>query len=234
MADAIGDVQRLIDDYTAQDRTIRLLEAGCGSMSKLRLSPNVQVTGVDISEKQLARNTELCERILGDIQTCSLPTRSFDVIICWDVLEHLHNPQLALTNFFRAIKPDGLIILAFPNLYSLKGMITKLTPHFVHVWYYRHLLHTPEAGLHDTPPFVTPFRLAATYPSIRQLAAANHARVQYFALRESNDMRYVRRNFRFIAFIMRTASIISRLLTLGRIDAMDSDCIMVLRSGANA
>jgi hypothetical protein len=113
-------------------------------------------------------------------------------------------------------------------------MITKLTPHFVHVWYYRHLLHTPDAGINDTPPFVTPFRLAATYPAIRRLAAAHHTRVEYFALRESNDMRYVRKNFRFIDFIIRTASVMSRAVTLGRVDAVNSDCIMVLRSGANA
>lgn len=234
MPDAVSELQRLIDGYMTAGGTVRLLEAGCGSMSKVRLSENVEVVGVDISAKQLERNPGLHERILADIQNFDLPERSFDMIICWDVLEHLDAPQKALANFYRAIKPGGLIILAFPNLYSLKGLITKLTPHFMHVWYYRYLLHSENAGADDTPPFVTPFRTTATYPSIRRSARAHRAAVVLFALRESNDMQYVRKNFRFMDVVMRTASVISRALSGGRIDAMHSDCILVLRAGASA
>jgi SAM-dependent methyltransferase len=234
MSDAIGELQRLIDDYAGAGGTIRLLEAGCGSMSKVRLGSNVQIVGIDISEKQLARNNDLHERILADIQTYKLPEQSFDMIICWDVLEHLNDPLKALSNFFSAAKPGGLIILAFPNLFSLKGLITKLTPHAVHVWYYRRLLHVPNAGANDTPPFMTPFRLSATYPSIRRHARSYHASVAFLGFRESPDMQYVRRNYWFMNVVMKSASAITRFLTFGRIDAIHSDCILVLRAGAAA
>jgi len=234
MSDALSELQRLIDGHVAGGRAIRLLEAGCGSMSKVRLGENVEVVGIDISAQQLERNPGLHECILGDIQSYPLQEHGFDIIICWDVLEHLDEPRKALTNFFRAAKPGGLIILAFPNLYSLKGVITKLTPHIVHVWYYKYLLHIPDAGVDDTPPFVTTFRLAVTHPAIRRLAEAHSAEVAFFALRESHDMKYVRRKFRFMNAIMTGASLVSRALSFGRVDALHSDCILVLRAGATA
>lgn len=223
-------LQAIIDDYVTEKSDCRLLEAGCGSMSMVRLDKEVHVTGIDISELQLARNRELSERIQGDIQTYQFAPRSYDIIICWHVLEHLSAPQLAVDNFLRAVKPGGLIILAYPNLYSLKGVVTKLTPHIVHIWYYRYLLHQPEAGKNDTAPFVTPFRMAATYPEIRRRAASHGASEVLFVLRESDSMRYVRRNFWYLDLIIKASSSISRASTFGRLDVAHSDCVQVLKS----
>ena len=231
MSSAIEGLQRLIDDYVGSTDGIQVLEAGCGSMSKVNLGKNVRMVGIDISEKQLDRNEVLHEKILGDVHTYPLPRRSFDIIICWDVLEHLENPRKALENFFNACKPNGLIILAFPNLFSLKGVLTKFTPHLVHVWYYRYLLGMKDAGKDDQPPFVTRFRLAMTYPAIRQLAISANATVAYFAFRESPDMRFIRDKYWFINVLLKTTSFISRNLTLGAVDLINSDCIMVLRAG---
>ena len=234
MSDVLSELQRVIDSHLASGDGFRLLEAGCGSMSKVQLSEKVHITGIDISEMQLARNNSLDERIVGDIQTWKFPKHSFDIIICWEVLEHLNYPDRALDNFFDSVKPGGLIILAYPNLYSLKGMITKFTPHQVHIWYYRHLLHRPDAGINDTAPFTTPFRSAATYPTIRRLAKSHSATEVFFALRESSSMQYVRQNFWALNLIMKTASFASRALTMGRVDLIQSDVIQVLQTSPGA
>lgn len=42
--------------------------------------------------------------------------------------------------------PGGQIVVAAPNPYSVKGFVTRYTPHWFHVWYYRHVLHRPQAG----------------------------------------------------------------------------------------
>lgn len=232
MTDALEELQLLLDRHIAGGQVLRVLEAGCGSMSKVRLPADAYIVGIDISAKQLERNSGLDARILGDIETYPLPEGSFDIIICWDVLEHLPSPEKALKNFFRAARPGGLIVLAFPNLLSLKGLITKLTPHFIHVWYYRYLLHVPDAGLNDTCPFVTYLRLTATYPAIRKMASRHGASVAMLGMRESNDMRYVRDHFWPINVVMKTAGALSRAVSMGRINAMDSDCVLVLRAGS--
>ncbi len=231
MPDAIAELQKFIDDEVAKKSVVRLLEAGCGSASKIRWSEKFDITGIDISQAQLARNAQVNTKIVGDIQSYKFEKQSFDMIVCWEVLEHLDHPELALRNFFEAVKPDGLVIVAYPNLYSLKGVITKFTPHFVHVWYYRYLLRRPEAGKNDTVPFVAPFRLSATYPAIRRLASSYNAREVFFALRESYSMQYVRNNFRTIGAAMKATSLVSRALTFGKVDAILSDCIQVFRAG---
>src|SRR5439155_1728066 len=79
------------------------------------------------------------EKILGDIQTYPLPN-DLDAVVCWDVLEHLPEPDRALRNFFQAVKPGGVIVVKSPNTRSLKALVTKLTPLRFHTWYYRRLL----------------------------------------------------------------------------------------------
>lgn len=72
------------------------------------------VDGVDISQHQLDLNNHLSTKILGDIEEYDLGKSVYDLIICWDVVEHLPNPASALKIFFRAIKPNGIIIVGYP------------------------------------------------------------------------------------------------------------------------
>ena len=130
-------LQDLVDKQL-NGRAVRLLEAGCGSASHINFGGDVWITGIDISNKQLERHSSLNEKVLGDIQCYEFAPRSFDAIICWDVLEHLPQPKLALRKFAQAIKPGGIVILKLPNVLSLKGLITKFFPHYFHVLAYRY------------------------------------------------------------------------------------------------
>ena len=233
MSDAIQKLQEVIDNYLKAG-PCTILEAGCGSMSKVQLNSDIYLVGMDISEKQLARNNYLHEKILGDLHTYPIPSKKFDIIICWDVLEHLDRPRLVIENFLTACKPGGLIILAFPNLFSVKGVITKLTPHVFHVWYYKYILGDRDAGKDDQPPFVTKLRLAMSYPAIRRFVQARGATVELLAFRECNDMKTARSRFAIINALIGTASAITKALTYGRADAADSDCILVVRAGYNS
>jgi SAM-dependent methyltransferase len=122
--------------------SLRVLEAGCGSATQIKLKGTTHTVGIDISMEQLARNLELQEKILGDIQDYPLPKEEFDVVVCWMVLEHVPRPREALVNLFGAVKPSGLVILGIPSLFSLKGIVTKLTPFSFHRWFYRFMRYT--------------------------------------------------------------------------------------------
>lgn len=130
-----------------RQRPLRVLEAGCGSTSHLPLDASWHLTGIDLSERQLARNTQLHERIHGNLEEYRWDKGqgNFDLVICWDVIEHLPNPQKALANLFEALAPGGLLVLAFPNLHSVKGWVTKLTPYWVHMFFYRFIIGTRRA-----------------------------------------------------------------------------------------
>jgi len=171
----------IIKNHFASQSQVKILEAGCGSATHIPLPEEYIVTGIDISQKQLERNTNLSEKILGDIQTYPFEPNSFDMVISWYVLEHLKYPKKAIQNFKNAIKPNGLIVLAIPNIWSVKGIITKLTPTFVHVWFYKHIFKRKAAGKDDVGPFKTFLKTSISPNNIREYACKNTLEVIHFA-----------------------------------------------------
>jgi ubiquinone/menaquinone biosynthesis C-methylase UbiE len=85
-------------------------------------------------------------RVIGDAQALPFKPAIFDIIFCTYVLEHLPDPQQALQGMFAAVKEGGLLVLDFPNLYSLKGLAAKFTPLWFHRWVYRWILNKPGPG----------------------------------------------------------------------------------------
>lgn len=43
-----------------------------------------------------------------------LATERYDVVICEQVLEHLHHPQVALADMYRVLRPEGRLVLGVP------------------------------------------------------------------------------------------------------------------------
>ena len=175
---------RILQDRLNQlivKKGLTVLEAGCGSISHIALGDVDKIVGIDISEKQLGRNQQLDEKILGDIQTYDLGDQQFDIVVSWDVLEHIERPEKALDNFFKAVKADGLIILAAPNFYSLKGFVTWLMPHIMHVWFYRYLIGDKRAGTQDFGPFKTYLKSAMWPKNINKKARKSGFSVEFFS-----------------------------------------------------
>jgi ubiquinone/menaquinone biosynthesis C-methylase UbiE len=46
---------------------------------------------------------------------------SFDVVLCYDVLEHVQNPETTLAEVYRVLKPGGLFLAVFPPYFHPKG-----------------------------------------------------------------------------------------------------------------
>ena len=57
------------------------------------------VTVVDIDEDQIRNNDYAQKAILGDIQTYRFKPNSFDLVICYNVIEHVPDVEAALLNF---------------------------------------------------------------------------------------------------------------------------------------
>ncbi len=136
---------------------LAIYEAGGGSTSFLPLNilNRAHVTVVDIDENQIRNNDYAQEKILGDIQTHRFAPESFDLVICYNVVEHLPDVESALLGFCESLKQGGLILIGAPNPKSLSGMVTKHTPHWFHVWFYRYVRGDKEAGLPGEAPFPT-------------------------------------------------------------------------------
>jgi len=77
-------------------------------------------------------NKELNPDILCDLNYEAIPIddKSFDVVVVGEVLEHLINPYRIVREFYRILKPNGILIVSVPNISSLvsriKGLFGKL------------------------------------------------------------------------------------------------------------
>lgn len=205
-------------------RHIKLLEAGCGSATHIKFNADVYAVGIDISREQLEKNDMVQEKILGDIQDCILPEREFDVVICWTVLEHLSKPKDALLNIFHTIKPQGLLILAFPNLLSIKGLLTKITPFWFHEAFYRFVWHTGR-------PFPTYLRLGILPRRVIQLAQDHGFSVEFCKLVQDPVWERLRTRSRFIDLTFSAVDSATRLVPFGKVRSPVLDnCVMILRN----
>ena len=223
----------VLESWMARHDRFRALEAGGGSMSHLDLHGAADLTVIDISAEQLARNTTAARKVLGDLHTYEFEPGSFDLICCWDVVEHLDDPGRVVASFARWIRPDGLILIAAPNPTSLSGLVTRLTPHWVHVFVYRHLFRNPDAGRPGGPPFRTHMR-REMFPS-RLARALEREGLDVRLLRPYESERYgewLPRHAPWLRALFVAAVTAGRALTLGRWRPDHSDFFLVAHKPA--
>lgn len=208
---------------------IKILEVGCGDRIYIKTEADAYRVGIDISAKQLERNPLLQEKILGDIQTYYFPEADFDLIVFWWVVEHLPNPELAIQNCQKALKKDGVIVIATANVFSIKGLITKFTPHPFHTWVYRHIFQQKAAGTNDHPPFETFLRFSLAPDRIQRFAKQNNFSIEYFSLYEDVKQKKARENFGLVGIVWQFLKWLTKVLTFGKLEAELTDYVLVLR-----
>jgi SAM-dependent methyltransferase len=223
------DLQELVDTLLAGMSQIKVLDAGCGFTTSVNFDKSAYIVGMDISPAQLKNNQRIDKAIVGDIQVYDLPGNDFDVILCWEVLEHLPDPKKALGNMFGAVKVGGIIILAFPNIHSVKGLLTKFTPHWFHVLMYRKIYRDERAGLPGAAPFPVYMRLSMAPSAVQALAVLHSLSVVYAHYSESHFQRELRERLGIVDRWWLGIKLAVRVLTLGRIDAEQSEFILVLQ-----
>lgn len=224
-----AEIKRRGEAAVASKTRPRVLDAGCGRRCFLNFSRDAFVVGLDVGEAELAANERLDERIVGALETYPLPAESFDVAVCQDVLEHLPRPEAALRNLMRAVKPGGLLILGFPNVLTPKGVVTKFTPLWVHLWLYRRLKRNPRVGTEGYGPYKTYLRWCLRPKALSRIAQQNGFAVDDLRLWASDWPTYLRERHAFGYRAWRALEWVWRVLTINRLDPTLTEVWMVLR-----
>lgn len=224
----IQKLQSLLDD-TFSNEAHKLLEAGCGSFTHVTIPGDNHITGIDISQEQLDKNSKLNEKIKADIQTYELTENHYDLIICWDVMEHLPFPAMALQNFKKAINNTGLIILAMPNVYSLKGLITRFTPHWFHVFVYKYIFNKADAGQPGCAPFPTFLKFEIAPRALTKFARESGFDVVFMEM-EDRFPQIIREDKRYLYLGYVACSYLLKIVSLGMLGGINNtDFVCVLR-----
>ncbi|RME43318.1 MAG: class I SAM-dependent methyltransferase [Chloroflexi bacterium] len=120
----------------------RALEIGCGDgwmLDALRRMGWV-VAGTERSQRSAASPRRLGLDVLVEgMAGGAFAARSFDLVILWHVLEHLHDPLGTLIEVNRIVRPGGRLIVAVPNIESWQARVAGRR--WFHLEAPRHLYH---------------------------------------------------------------------------------------------
>lgn len=84
--------------------------SGNGAFVNAAVEKGIDAWGQEISD--YAGNGRI---YTGDLDQTYFPTEHFDVVTLHDVLEHLPDPRTMLSEILRILKPDGWLIVEFPD-----------------------------------------------------------------------------------------------------------------------
>ena len=228
VVDPLARAQSIVSGALSECATPRVLEAGCGARSHIAYPAGAHVVGIDILRSQLRRRTAGAVLAQGDVAALPLASASADLVVCWDVLEHLPAPECAIAEIARVLRPGGRAVLALPNILSLKGLVTRFTPWWFHVWVYRRVLGDASVGTEGSDQFPTAFRFVLRPAGLRRLVEASGLHVEDMQLYEGPVPQHLRRRYRAADVGLGVAARVSRAITWGRYDTTLSDMVVVL------
>lgn len=105
----------------------RVLDVGCATgtfLTTLR-AHGWKAQGVELSHyaAEYARQRHGLDVSTGELADAHLPDAQFDLVILWDVLEHVHQPRATLLEAARVAKSSGTLLLVLPNPHSIDARL---------------------------------------------------------------------------------------------------------------
>ncbi len=116
-----GELVKFVSQIQPASRANDLLDVGCGSgWSSFSFARNgYQTTGIDLNSRSFeppsAHNLTLLE---GSALALSFADCMFDIVVAYQCLEHMPDPELALREMTRVCRTGGIICIVGPNLVS--------------------------------------------------------------------------------------------------------------------
>jgi SAM-dependent methyltransferase len=128
-----------------------ILDLGCSSGGFLETlkGESWKLYGIEMSA-DCAKRAEAragAQVFVGDILEAPFLPESFDVITCFDVLEHLYEPQRVMVRIKEWLKPGGAFYVQVPNIDSAEARVFGTYWHGLELP--RHLFHYSPASLRN-------------------------------------------------------------------------------------
>ncbi len=125
--------EKLLLQYVSRDA--RVLDFGCGDgshFSKFFLAHRCSYLGLDVSD---AAVRACCKKGLSALhfqpdQPLPVGNDSFDLVLCFEVLEHIFDPLAAIREISRVLRPGGRFLGSVPNVAFVGNRLLLLLGHF--------------------------------------------------------------------------------------------------------
>lgn len=154
----INNFEKIFNETKPKNKNSLILDAGCGTgvYSVEILKKGFDVVACDYSENMIAlvkkrtSKTKYSQNLylsVLDANFITFKNNSFEYILCMGVLQHLTNAERVIKEFFRVLKPGGIVVIN--TMHS--GFIMKRGGKYFN-WYSPVKLtsHALENGFSDT------------------------------------------------------------------------------------
>lgn len=148
------------DRFISNWQNLSVLDVGCGGgfSCEFLAQRGAIVSGIDqsrnciaIAQTHAAQNQLAIEYQHGTAEALPYPDGYFDVVVCVDVLEHVHDLSRTLMEIHRVLKPEGYFCFDTINR-TFKSKV-------IMIWLLEDLLRQIPQGIHDWQKFIKPEHL---------------------------------------------------------------------------
>jgi len=137
---------------------IAILDVGSGRTPTIppdQRPPDCRYVGLDISATELSAAPEgsYDEKVVGDLTKRDIRLENrFDLIVSWQVLEHVVSLESALENLHAYLRPGGRLVSQLSGSFAVFALMSRIIPHRVSVRLMERLL-----GIEPETKFQTQF-----------------------------------------------------------------------------
>ena len=95
----------------------KILDIGCGEKPYAHLFSCTEYIGIDIETTEKYHEKHKTDLFYNGVDL-PFENNSFDSIVCFEVLEHVFEPEKMIHEMFRVLKPGGSILLTTPFIWN--------------------------------------------------------------------------------------------------------------------
>ncbi|TVQ12219.1 MAG: 3-demethylubiquinone-9 3-O-methyltransferase [Leptolyngbya sp. DLM2.Bin27] len=152
---------KYFDQIVPSWQGLKVLDVGCGGGFTCEFLAHLQaqVWGIDQSARCIAAAQTHAEAgglpityRCGVAEALPFESAAFDVVVCVDVLEHVADPQRAVAEVSRVLRPGGWFCFDTINRTARSRLVM--------IWLLENILRQIPAGIHDWEKFITPDELS--------------------------------------------------------------------------
>jgi 2-polyprenyl-6-hydroxyphenyl methylase / 3-demethylubiquinone-9 3-methyltransferase len=148
------------ESYVPDWKGIKVLDIGCGGglACEFLAKRGANVSGIDLSLNSIKAAQEHAKKSnlqidyqCGVAETLPYGEKTFDVVVCFDVLEHVEDWRKVICEIHRVLNHNGIFLFDTIN----KTFKSK----FIMIWLLEDILKQIPRGLHDWNKFIPPQEL---------------------------------------------------------------------------
>lgn len=117
-----------IDSKKFNNKEIKILSVGAGTggdLAVLKEFGNIYAFDVDQKVIDMIPEGMVVEKQVADAQAIPYKDNTFDMVVAFEVLEHIQNDKQAAAEMKRVLKPGGTLVFSVPAFNSLFGAKDK-------------------------------------------------------------------------------------------------------------